>query len=116
MVSPMPGIGEHNPSRVQSARDSVQKSKGDLYPVWVLNQSHTEIMLANRVAMGRGLTSDRFKWVPFVDMFLFPLNNALLKAKDPDKKLFFTREEQLLRRLSARCAVKVSFREASTTT
>jgi hypothetical protein len=53
-------------------------------------------MLANRVAMGRGLTADRFKWVPFVDMFLFPLNNDALLAKDPDKKIFFTDEQELL--------------------
>lgn len=86
-----------NLSRVEELEHEKAQQKGDLFPAWVLNQSHTEIMLANRVAMGRGLTPDRFKWVPFVDMFLFPLNNAALKAKDPDKRIFFTREEQLLR-------------------
>ncbi|HZS52858.1 MAG TPA: amidohydrolase family protein [Bryobacteraceae bacterium] len=86
-----------NLTRISAARQEMEKRKGDLYPVWVLNQSHTEVMLANRVIMGRGLTPDRFKWVPFVDMFLFPLNNSALKAKDPEKKIFFTREEQLLR-------------------
>jgi hypothetical protein len=85
-----------NLERVEQAERDMQKRKGDLYPAWVLNQSHTEVMLANRVVMGRGLTPDRFRWVPFVDMFLFPLNNTALKAKDPDKKVFFTREEQLL--------------------
>jgi predicted TIM-barrel fold metal-dependent hydrolase len=81
---------------VEQAQRDTQKRKGDLYPAWVLNQSHTEVMLANRVVMGRGLTPDRFRWVPFVDMFLFPLNNTALKAKDTDKKVFFSREEQLL--------------------
>lgn len=90
------GDARQNLSRIEELRRNVEKQKGDLYPVWVLNQSHTEIMLANRVAMGRGLSSDRFKWVPFVDMFLFPLNNNTLMSKDPDKKIFFTREEQLL--------------------
>ncbi len=85
-----------NRSRLEELREKIEKQKGDLYPVWVLNQSHTEIMLANRVAMGRGLTPDRFKWVPFADMFLFPLDNTEMKSKDPDKKIFFTREEQLL--------------------
>ncbi len=84
-----------NLSRLQGLRQQMERKKGDLYPAWVLNQAHTEIMLANRVAMGRGLTSDRFKWVPFVDMFLFPLDNALM-AKDPDKTIFFRREQQLL--------------------
>jgi predicted TIM-barrel fold metal-dependent hydrolase len=90
------GDKRENLSRVEQAERDMQKRKEDLYPAWVLNQSHTELMLANRVVMGRGLTPDRFRWVPFVDMFLFPLNNAALKAKDPDKKVFFNREEQLL--------------------
>jgi hypothetical protein len=90
------GSAHPNLSRVTAARQEMEKRKGDLYPAWVLNQSHTDIMLANRVAMGRGLAPDRFKWVPFVDMFLFPLNNGALKSKDPEKKIFFTREEQLL--------------------
>ena len=65
-------------------REDLQKSKGDAYPVWVLNQTDTAIMLANRVAMGRGLTSERFKWVPFVDTFLFPLQNKSFKSRDPE--------------------------------
>jgi uncharacterized protein len=53
-------------------------------------------MLANRVAMGRGLPPDRFKWVPFVDMLLFPLNNNPTKAKDPEHRAFLSNEESLL--------------------
>jgi hypothetical protein len=89
------GDSHPNVSRIEQLRQQIEKQKGDLFPVWVLNQSHTDMMLANRVAMGRGLSPDRFKWVPFVDMFLFPLNNTAL-MKDPDKKLFFTREQLLL--------------------
>jgi hypothetical protein len=79
-------------------RADLQKSKGDSYPSWVLNETGTAVMLANRVAMGRGLTSDRFKWVPFVDMFLFPLQNKSYKSRDPEHSAFFTREEALLAR------------------
>jgi uncharacterized protein len=82
-------------------KSEVAKEKGDLYSAWVLNEANTDIMLANRVAMGRGLTSDRFKWVPFADMFLFPLNNESMKAKDPDHRVFMKREEELLRRFLA---------------
>lgn len=84
-------------TQLQRIKAQVQKQKGDLYPAWVLNQANTEIMLANRVAMGRGLTNDRFKWVPFADMLLFPLNNDAMKRQDPDHKVFIEREEQLLR-------------------
>ncbi len=84
-------------SAVGKARQEMMKQKGDLYPSWVLNHASTDIMLANRVAMGRGLPSDRFKWVPFVDMFLFPLNNSSAKSKDPEHSAFFAREEELLK-------------------
>ena len=85
-----------DPARLQQAKEEKRREKGELYPAWVLNQTLTDIMLANRVAMGRGLSPDRFKWVPFVDMFLFPLNNSTLKAKDPEHRAFFTQEEKLL--------------------
>ncbi len=81
---------------LQALKRGVQKQKGDLYPAWVLNQTNTDIMLANRIAMGNGLAADRFKWVPFADMFLFPLNNNASKAKDPEHKAFFEAEERLL--------------------
>lgn len=79
-------------------RKQMMAEKKDLYPSWVLNQVRSDIMLANRVAMGAGLPSDRFKWVPFVDMFLFPLNNTNLKARDPDHNAFIASEEGLLKR------------------
>src|SRR3954452_20066551 len=79
-------------------REALQKSKGEAYPSWVLNKTDTAVMLANRVTMGRGLTSDRFKWVPFVDTFLFPLQNRSYKSRDPEHNAFFSREEALLTR------------------
>lgn len=85
-------------AELQKMKSKAAREKGDQYPAWVLNRANADIMLANRVAMGRGLSSDRFKWVPFADMFLFPLNNDAMKAKDPDHRVFFTREEQLLKR------------------
>ena len=85
-------------SELEDAKRKEQKQRGDQYPSWVLNRANTEIMLANRVAMGRGLPTDRFKWVPFADMFLFPLSNELGKARDPEHRSFFTGEESLLKR------------------
>lgn len=84
-------------SQLKKSKAAVALQKGDQYPAWVLNHASTDIMLANRVTMGRGLTSDRFKWVPFADMLLFPLNNDTLKAQDPDHRVFMNREEFLLR-------------------
>jgi uncharacterized protein len=85
-------------AQLADARLQKKAEKKELYPSWVLNQVHTDVMLSNRVSMGPGLPSDRFKWVPFVDMFLFPLNNTALKAKDPDHNAFIGSEERLLKR------------------
>jgi predicted TIM-barrel fold metal-dependent hydrolase len=73
-----------------------QQAKGDAYPAWVLDQLGIESELANRVALGRGLAPPRFRWVPFDDALLFPLNNDALAAETPDRKIFFAREETLL--------------------
>ncbi len=75
-----------------------QQAKGDAYPAWVLDQLGIETELANRVALGRGLVSPRFRWVPFDDALLFPLNNAELAGETPDRKIFFAREDMLLAR------------------
>jgi predicted TIM-barrel fold metal-dependent hydrolase len=55
-------------------------------------------MLANRVAMGRGIQPPRFLWVPYVDALMFPLNNSELAVKNSDRKAFFGYEEIMLRR------------------
>jgi len=71
---------------------------GDEYPAWVLDRLGIETELANRVAIGRGLVVPRFRWVPFDDALLFPLNNNALAAETPDRKIFFERENMLLAR------------------
>ena len=74
------------------------QEQGDHYPAWVLDKLGIETELANRVAMGRGLDASRFRWVPFDDALLFPLNNQSLAAETPDRKFFFGRENMLLAR------------------
>src|SRR5207244_7960094 len=44
---------------------------------------------ANRVAMGRGLTAPRFRWVSFDDALLFPLSNEAAKRANVDYKGFY---------------------------
>ncbi len=81
-----------------AAKQEIKQREGDHYPNWVLDQLGIETELANRVAMGRGLESPRFRWVPFDDTLLFPLNNSLLAAQSHDRKFFFGREEDLFAR------------------
>jgi uncharacterized protein len=81
-----------------AAKQRTKDEQGDAYPAWVLDHLGIETELANREAMGRGLVTPRFRWVPFEDALLFPLDNARLAAVTPDRTFFFTREKQLLDR------------------
>jgi predicted TIM-barrel fold metal-dependent hydrolase len=76
----------------------VRREQGDNYPAWVLDKLGIEVMLSNRIAMGRGLTGARFRWVPYDDALLFPLDNSGLKRANANRAYFFGREETLLSR------------------
>ncbi len=80
--------------------------KGLEYANWVLDQLGIETMLANRVAMGPGLAAPRFLWVPFEDALMYPLNNAPLAARNPDRKAFFADEDRLLKRYLGESGLK----------
>ena len=79
-------------------KERIKQREGENYPNWVLDHLGIESELANRVALGRGLTAPHFRWVPFDDALLLPLNNSLLAAETPDRKFFYGREEMLLKR------------------
>lgn len=92
---------DHSPEHrkaVAARKQRIMREQGDNYSVWVLDRLGIETMLANRVAMGRGLPGRRFAWVPFADALMYPLDNAGLAAQNPDYKTFFEDEDRLLRR------------------
>jgi uncharacterized protein len=65
----------------------------------VLDKAGISVALANRVGMaGTPLDRNRFKWVPFIDAYLFPLNNTVYKKQNADYQVFFTSEEKLFKR------------------
>jgi hypothetical protein len=68
------------------------------YPEWVLDQQGVDIVLANRIAMAPDLPATRFKWVPYADALLFPLDNSAQKAANRDYAAFYPAEEKLLQR------------------
>ena len=78
------------------AREKVMREQGDNFPSWVLDRLGIEYMLANRIAMGRGLNPPRFRWVPFDDALMSPLNPASV-ADNPDKKSFYEQEANILK-------------------
>jgi predicted TIM-barrel fold metal-dependent hydrolase len=82
-------------------KDQIQREKGDAYPAWVLDQAGIDIMLANRVAMGAGIQPPRFRWVPYADALIFPLDNSHLASANSDRRSFFALEDKLRARYLA---------------
>ncbi|MGA3043920.1 MAG: amidohydrolase family protein [Bryobacteraceae bacterium] len=96
--------GDLRPEHARELPPSKQRTmerEGDGYPAWVLDEMSVEVMLANRVQMGRGIQPPRFRWVPYADALLFPLANTQLAARNSDRKAFFADEDILLRRYLA---------------
>ena len=77
------------------AKPQTIQEKGADYPAWVLDQMGVETMLANRVEMGSSIQPPRFRWVPYADALIFPLDNAKVAARNSDRKSFFALEDQL---------------------
>ncbi len=95
----MPALLEAGRTLYSSASKArVMQNKGDQYPAWVLDQMGVETMLANRVEMGPGIQPPRFRWVPYADALMFPLDNSKLAARNSDRKAFFALEDVLRKR------------------
>ena len=91
------GTGGRDLRGLLEAKRRVMRERGDGYPAWVLDRLNIEVMLANRVAPGRGLTAPRFRWVSYGDPLMLPLGTASLRT-NTDRRFFFSQEEALLRR------------------
>lgn len=76
----------------------IARQQGEHYPDWVLDKVGTEVMLANRVAMGPGLDPSRFRWVSFVDALMLPLDTRAEASRTPDVHSLYPRETTLLHR------------------
>jgi predicted TIM-barrel fold metal-dependent hydrolase len=94
-------MSETHVAELLKIKQRVMRERGDNFPAWVLDQLNIETMFANRVAMGRGLTSPRFRWVAFDDALIFPLNNDAAKRFNRDYAAFYPGEERLLKRYLA---------------
>jgi uncharacterized protein len=76
----------------------IRRDRGAKFPEWALDRAGIDIMFANRVAMGPGLPSTRFRWVPFDDALLFPLDTRGEANRTPDVRGLYPREAALLLR------------------
>jgi uncharacterized protein len=82
-------------TQLEAAREKIRQQKATNYSTYILDKANIATMLANRVAMGTGVQPPRFRWVPYVDALLFPLDNSALAAATPDRKQFFPLEDKL---------------------
>lgn len=76
----------------------VTQREGAHFPEWVLDQIGTQVMLANRIALGPGLEPPRFRWVSFVDALMLPLDTRTEAARTPDTRSLYPKEATLRRR------------------
>lgn len=81
-----------------AARSTAMHDHAKNYPSWVLDQAGIDIMLANRIAMGAGLPASRFRWVPFADALMLPLDTRVEAGRTPDTKALYPLEAKLLNR------------------
>jgi predicted TIM-barrel fold metal-dependent hydrolase len=83
---------------LRNARARTAETRADGFPEWALDQMGIEVMLANRIVLGAGLAAPRFRWVPFADPLLFPLDTRVEAARTPDTRALYPKEAALLRR------------------
>ena len=85
-------------AELMKVKQRVLREQTQNFPAWVLDRLNIETMFANRVAMGSGLVTPRFRWVSFDDALIFPLNNDRAKRFNRDYAAFYPGEERLLKR------------------
>jgi len=85
-------------SALKGASAGAIRTRAQSFPEWALDQSNIEIMMANRVAMGPGLSPARFKWIAFADPLMLPLDPRGEAARTPDTRPLYPREAKLLQR------------------
>jgi predicted TIM-barrel fold metal-dependent hydrolase len=81
-----------------AAKEKAVRDQGAGYPAWILDKIGIEIMFANRVALGPGIQPPRFRWVPFADALMLPLDNTASKRLNSEYDWFYSHEEKLLKR------------------
>ena len=99
-----PDIVEAHKRMFGGKKSDAMKKYGRDYAVHVLDELNIETMLANRVALGPGLPSPRFLWVPFADALMYPLPTESI-IHNSDQRAFFALEDKLLKRYYAESGV-----------
>jgi hypothetical protein len=89
--------GAHGKWLVDKKAALKRRRAGAAYFNDILDRLGIETSMANRVAMADYLDPARFKWVFFVDCFMFPFDNAAL-MRNPDLAVYMPLQTKLLQR------------------
>ena len=87
--------GEHRKWLVDRKAALKQQHTGAAYFNTILDRLGIETSMANRVAMAPYLDPARFKWVFFVDCFMFPFDNSALAARNTDEAVYMPLQTKL---------------------
>ena len=98
---PYADLSDAHMKNLRASMQGVSKREGNNFPTWILDHVGTEVLFANRIAMGPGLPTPRFRWVSYVDALLLPLSNKAEAAMSPDREKLYPLEEKLFRRYLA---------------
>lgn len=85
---------EEHVKELLALKARIRSEQGLKYPAWVLDKLGTDIALANRMSVGPGLEAPRFRWVPFADPLLYPLDAKAVAAVTPDRMDLVPRERK----------------------
>jgi uncharacterized protein len=89
--------GAHGKWLVDRKAALKRRRPGAAYFNDILDRLGIETSMANRVAMADYLDPARFKWVFFVDCFMFPFDNSALE-RNPDLAVYMPLQAKLLQR------------------
>ena len=85
--------------------DALRKQWGNEYLSKMLDKVGIQVSVANRVAMDYLENNSRFRFVFFVDPFMFPFDNKDLTI-NPDRAVFFPIQEKALHRYLAQAGLQ----------
>ena len=66
----------------------------------ILDKLGIETSMANRIAMAADLDPARFKWVFYIDAFMYPFDNSGLASRNPDQAAFMPAQTKLVQRFA----------------
>jgi hypothetical protein len=95
---PYDDLSDAHMVELRKTMQDVARAQGEKFPEWVLDQTGTEVLLANRLAMGPGLAPPRVRWVSYVDALMYPLSTQGEAATSPDRRKLFPLVDALLKR------------------